>query len=111
MGSRELVVSSASWTARARSSQREIRSDRENLRWSPQHERREAQSQYQMIKGGAKVLPGRGVGARVIGREQERQHVNEAGHARPTPLHADRERETNREFAVCHQERDLGPVG
>src|SRR5689334_12660189 len=73
---------------------------------SPESERRETQGEHRMIERCPEVFPQRRVGARVIRGEEQRQHVDESADTRPAYPNAERQRNPDRELAVCDQKRE-----
>ncbi len=69
-------------------------------------ESNEAERENGVAEAGAKVLPERCAGARIVGGEQQSQHKDEAADARGTHLDSKSERDSDSQFAIRHEKGD-----
>ena len=58
-----------------------------------------------MIQRRSEILPECGVGAWVVRREQQRQHVSQTTHTGGTDQHSKHKRETDRQLAISYEGR------
>ena len=59
-----------------------------------------------MVQRRSEILPERGMSARIIGREQQGEHVRKAGAARGSHQNSEYQRYPNRQLSVSYEERD-----
>lgn len=85
--------------------------DRENLVYVADSERGEAEREDQVFEGGSEVLPEGGVWTRIVGGEEQGEHVDETETAGGSDQNAQNEGEADSKFAVGDEEGDRRGVG
>ena len=69
-------------------------------------ESKKAERENGVAEAGAKALPERCAGARIVRGEQQSQHKDEAGDARRTHQDSKNERDADSQFAIRHEKGD-----